>query len=264
MADETQEAAKRKGGGAFSRLVLWLLIFALLGVVWWLASERNAHHFTTEVREGRLVVGRGRFFPIGSRFVGPDDGELWKLYQPLQLPAGMKPPPDREYDDQAQLDQGLFSTVVAAARQAAQKSDEAALSQADALAARAGQLPGLSAAQLGELAALRGELALTAAKGDAAAALRLVHAARARLEDARKVSGDRAPQIAAFADALDDAAAALDGAAERKPRAAPPAAQPAAAQPAAAQPAGGPAQPAAAAAHEAAPARKAASPTQHH
>ncbi|HXN82796.1 MAG TPA: hypothetical protein VN883_09980 [Myxococcales bacterium] len=257
MADETQEAAKGKGGGAFSRLVLWLLIFALLGVVWWLGSERNARRFTTEVREGRLVVGRGRFFPMGSRFVVPDDGELWKLYQPLQLPAGMKPPPDREYDDQAQLDQGLFSTVVAAARQAAQKSDEAALSQADALAARAGQLPGLSAAQLGELAALRGDLALTTAKGDAATALRLVHAARARLEEARKVSGDRAPQIGAFAAALDEAAAALDGAAERKPRTAP----------AAAQPAPGPTPPAtvpAAAAPDAAPARKAASPAQHH
>jgi hypothetical protein len=254
MADETQAAAGGKGGGALSRLVLWLLILALLAVVWWLASERNARHFTTEVREGRLVVGRGRFFPMGSRFVVSDDGELWKLYQPLQLPAGMKPPPDREYDDQAQLDQGLFSTVIAAARQAAQKSDEAALAQADALAARAGQLPGLSAAQLGELAALRGDLALTAAKGDAATALRLVRAARARLEEARRVSGERAPQVAAFAAALDEAAAALDGAAERKPRAAPASVQPAPGPTPLTAPAAAPA--------DAAPPRKAASPAQ--
>lgn len=253
MAGEAQPQAKAQGGGAFSRLVLWLLVLALLSAVWWLASERNARRFTTEVREGRLVVGRGRFFPIGSRLLGPEDGALFRLYQPLQLPAGVKAPPEREYADQAELDQGLFSAVAAAARQAAQKTDAAALAQADALAERASQFPGLSAAQLSELRSLRGDLALTSARGSAVEALKLVRAARLRLGEALRVGGDRTSQIEAFATALDTAAAALDGAAERRP---PPASEPVQSPPgdgAPAQPDGAAAQPEGAAAKPAPP-----------
>lgn len=230
--------AKPAGGGALSRLGLWLLVLALLAAVWWLASERNARRFTTEVREGRLVVGRGRFFPLGSRALGPEDGALFQLYQPLPLPAGVKPPPDREYEDQSALDQGLFAAVAGAARQAAQRPDAAALGQADALAERAAQFPGLSSAQLSELRSLRGELALTAARGSAVEALKLVRAARARLGEALRVGSDRTPQLEAFAAALDSAASSLDGAAARTAPAGPPA-EPGA-EPAAPAPAGPP------------------------
>jgi len=39
------DAERARGGGGFSRLILWLVIIALLAGVWWLASERNERHF---------------------------------------------------------------------------------------------------------------------------------------------------------------------------------------------------------------------------
>jgi hypothetical protein len=207
-----------RGGGGFSRLLTWLIVLGLLAAVWWLASERNARRFTLETRDNTLVVGRGRFFPIGARQLGPEDGELWKLYAPFPLPSGVKTQPGGEYDDQTQLDRALFVDALACARQAAQKADAASLAQAEALAARTSLLPGLSPAQQDELASLRGELALNAARGDATAAIKLLRAARARLEAARKVGGDRVAQVEALSAALDDAARTLEEAAQGNPR----------------------------------------------
>jgi hypothetical protein len=211
-----------RGGGGFSRFFTWLIILGLLAAVWWLASERNARRFTLEARDNTLVVGRGRFFPFGARQLGPEDGELWKLYAPFPLPAGAKPQQAGEYEDQTQLDRALFVDALACARQAAQKGDPASLAQAEALSARAGLLPGLSPAQQDELASLRGELALNAARGDAAGALKLIRAARARLAAARKIGGDRVGQVEAFSAALDDAARTLEEASQGSPRPIPP------------------------------------------
>jgi hypothetical protein len=255
---QPQAQAPRRGGG-LSRFFSWLVMLGLLAAVWWLASERNARRFTLETHDNTLVVGRGRFFPFGARRLGPEDGELWKLYAPFPLPSGAKPQPGGEYEDQTQLDRALFVDALACARQAAQKGDAASLAQAEALSARTGLLPGLSPAQQDELASLRGELALNAARGDAAGALKLIRAARARLEAARKVGGDRVGQVEALSGALDDAARTLEEAAQGSPRparpvaAAPPdapaeSAAPSAETPPGAQPkgAGVPAQPGAA------------------
>jgi hypothetical protein len=218
MADvappQAQLPAPSRGGGGFSRLLTWLIVVGLLAAVWWLASERNARRFTLETRDNTLVVGRGRFFPFGARSLGPEDGELWKLYAPFPLPSGAKTQAGGEYEDQTQLDRALFVDALACARQAAQKADAASLAQAEALAARTSLLPGLSPAQQDELASLRGELALNAARGDAAAALKLLRGARARLEGARKVSGDRVVQVEALSAALDDASRTLEEAAQ--------------------------------------------------
>ncbi|GAC1551552.1 MAG: hypothetical protein NVS2B9_17320 [Myxococcales bacterium] len=210
------------GRGLLSRLFTWLLVLGLLAAVWWLASERNARRFTLETRDNALVVSRGRFFPFGARKLGPEDGELWRLYAPFPLPAGAKALPGGEYDDQTQLDRALFTGAVTSARQAAQKADAASLAQAESLAARASQLPGLSPSQQDELASLRGELALNAAHGDAASALKLIRSARARLDAARKIGGDRVGQVEALVAAFDDAARALDPAAQGGARGAQP------------------------------------------
>ena len=72
------EAAQDKGGGG-SKLA-WLLVLALLGAVWWLASERNARKFTYEVKGGELLIAKGRYFPTATASIGPTDGALGKLY----------------------------------------------------------------------------------------------------------------------------------------------------------------------------------------
>jgi hypothetical protein len=64
-------------GGGMSRLILWLLILALLGMVWFLASERNQRHYRLAGASGQLAIERGRFFPLGT--TASDE----KIYAPL-------------------------------------------------------------------------------------------------------------------------------------------------------------------------------------
>ncbi len=218
-----QPARAPASGGGFQRLVLWLLIFCLLGVVWWLASERNERHFRQAVDSGFLVVERGRFFPMGSSRIAAEDATYGKAYGPLQLPPGAKVS-EIEYDDQATLDRGLFQLLLPWAREAAKKSDVTA---AQALADRASLLPGLSAQQQAQLAGLRGELAYSEARGELSQAAKLVLSARRKLELVRDAAGDHALEAAPLASELGPVADQLAAAAEgRSARAPAPAAPP--------------------------------------
>ncbi len=146
MADE----APKRGGGGLQRLVLWLVIAALLATVWYLASERNERHFRVVAENGQLVIERGRFFPMGTA------ASADKIYAPVSLVAGDKPPPEQEFDDQNGLDRHLFGLLQEWAKAAAKKGDTHA---AAALVERAGQLPGLTGAQVAELVAMKAGLA---------------------------------------------------------------------------------------------------------
>lgn len=162
------EEAPKRGGNALQRLVLWLVIFALLATVWILASERNQRHFRVVAEGGQLVVERGRYFPMGT---GPA-GE--KIYAPVPLPAGEKPPGEREFEDQNALDQHLFAVLSGWARAAAQKGDTRT---AAALVERASSLPGLTGAQFSELGVLRADLAWDDALTGVQQATQLIDAA---------------------------------------------------------------------------------------
>ena len=145
MADEV----KRTGGG-LQRLVLWLVIAALLGTVWFLASERNERHYRVFSESGQLIIERGRFFPMGTAASGE------KIYAPVPLVAGEKPPPEQEFDDQNSLDRHLFSLLQEWAKAAAKKGDTHA---AAGFVERASQLPGLTGGQVSELVAMKADLA---------------------------------------------------------------------------------------------------------
>ena len=145
----TAEAAPKRSGGALSRLVLWLVIFLLLAAVWWLASERNQHHFRTVAQNGFLVIERGRFFPTGT--AASDE----KAYAPVPIPQGEKAPSEMEFDDQNALDRFLFDVLSHWADVLAKKNDTRA---AAALVERAGALPGLTGGQVQQLAAMSADL----------------------------------------------------------------------------------------------------------
>jgi len=186
MADAT---AQKSGSG--SRALLWLLILALLGVVWWLASERNARKFTLASRGSALVVSRGRYFPTGTGTIGADD-PLGKLYAGIALPAGSKAIAETEYDEQSELDRALYDLLSANAHALAKKSDPAAYGEADALARRLSLLPGLTAEELADLGALRAELAFWSAGADVQSALTALASARRKLEQVRANGGEHA------------------------------------------------------------------------
>ncbi len=189
------EQAPRRGG-AFQRLLLWLVILALLGAVGWLASERNQHRFRVSAQGSLLVIERGRFFPTGTAPLPATD----KAYGPIPVPAGEKPPADTEFDEQNALDRWLFDLLGGWARSAGKKGDGRT---AATLVDRASALPGLTGGQIAELNALRADLAWDDAQTDIATAAQLVEGARRKLEAVRQGNGAHAADASALSGKLE-------------------------------------------------------------
>ena len=215
MADETP---KRSGGGALQRAVLWLVIAALLGTVWFLASERNERHYRVFAENGQLVIERGRFFPMGTA----PSGE--KIYAPVPLAAGEKPPAEQEFDDQNGLDRHLFGVLQDWAKAAAKKGDTHA---AAALVERTGQLPGLTGAQVAELVAMKAELAWDDASTSVQQSAALLDTAVQNLLMVAAGKGPHALAAQQEADRLRGVAQELRASPARPPPAQAPAPQPA-------------------------------------
>jgi hypothetical protein len=176
MAEETA----RPRSGALQRAVLWLVIAALLWAIWWLASERNERHYCLATQANLLTVERGRFFPTGTT-TAPE-----KMYAPVQIPAGLKAPPDREFESQNDLDRFLFDTLAGWAKELAKKSDTRAAAE---LVDRVSQLPGLTGSQVAELTSLKADLAWDESRADLVQALQSLDAALRKLELVKQTHG---------------------------------------------------------------------------
>ena len=187
------EEAKRSGGGAMQRLVLWVVIAALLATVWWLASERNERHFAVTSENGQLIVEQGRFFPTGTT-AAPQ-----KIYAPIAVPAGEKAPGEMEFDDQNALDRWLFDNLAAWTKEAAKKGDT---HTAAALVDRMSALPGLTGAQNGQLMSLKADLAWDDAEASVQQAAGLLDAAVRNLQTVAAGKGPRAIDAAKESDRL--------------------------------------------------------------
>ena len=214
MADEA-----KRGGGGLQRLVLWFVIAALLGTVWFLASERNERHYRVAPENGQLVIERGRFFPMGTVASGD------KIYAPVPLAAGEKPPAEQEFDDQNAVDRYLFGQMAEWAKAAAKKGDTHA---AAGFVDRASQLPGLTGAQVAELVAMKADLAWDDAAAEVQQAASLLDAAVQNLQTVTAGKGPHAFAAPQEADRLHGVAQELRGKAPPPPQApAPPPAPPA-------------------------------------
>ena len=190
------EATEARRGGGFQRFLLWMVILALLGAVGWLVSERNERRFRASVQGTLLVLERGRFFPTGSAAIPPTD----KVYGPIPIPAGEKPPPEMEFENQNALDRWLFDLLSGWARAAGKKGDGRT---AATLVDRASALPGLTGAQVAELTSLRADLAWDDAQGDLKSANDLIEAARRKLEAVRQGNGAHAADAASLSGKLE-------------------------------------------------------------
>jgi hypothetical protein len=208
------EQVQRRGGG-LSRFLLWLAVLGLLAAVWWLASERNQRRFSWGADGGRLVISKGNFFPVGARVIPADDPKLGKVYGPIPLPPGANATA-AEFEDQTALDRALFDLVVPWAKADLKSGDAAAVERAGALVERADALPGLTAGQHHELAALRADLSFSAAKGELQQAAKLVLDARRKLDAVREGGGDHALEAAPLVRELEGIQDALEEAAQGK------------------------------------------------
>ena len=208
MADEA-----RHSGGGLQRLVLWFVIAALLATVWFFASERNERHYRVVSENGQLVIERGRFFPIGTVAAGD------KIYAPVPLPAGEKPLPEQEFDDQNAVDRHLFALLGEWAKAAAKKGDTHA---AAGLVERASQLPGLTGAQVSELVAMKADLVWDDAASQVQQASSLIETAVQNLQIVAAGKGSHALAAQQEADRLHAVALQLRAKAPAAPPPAPP------------------------------------------
>jgi hypothetical protein len=237
MEDSTT-VARRPGAGMKAALA-WVAILLLLGLVLWLASERNARGWYLVPDEGRIVVMRGVLLPVGRQAFEPPEPALAQAYAPLVPPPGKPLPTEQRFEERSLLDQAVYDLLTGWAKGEIGSGDPGRLDRALGYLGRAEKLPGLSPAQRDDLEGLRAESGFHEAR-------RLVAKAAGELREAadklRRAAGSRSPRAAEANVLLRDVEPALEAAlgAERaagaREGAPPPAAPPAEPPPGAAAP----------------------------
>jgi hypothetical protein len=213
-------------GAAAKGLLRWVIVLGLVAVLAWLVSERNARAWILTPDDGRLVVKRGLFLPIGSAEYRPSDPALAKAYGPVVPPPGKVLPEAREFPEQPELDRALFDLLAGWAREDIASGDPTRLERGLAYLERAIELPAISSAQRDNLAALRAESGFYEAR-------RLIEKARAELFEAaqklRLTAGSRSARamdadalLRELSPAIDATAAAVRVAGSSAPPPAPP------------------------------------------
>jgi hypothetical protein len=182
--------ARSATGAAAKAMLAWVAILGLAVVVVYLVSERNARTWSLAPEDGRLVVKKGLFFPMGRTEFKSSDPVLAKVYAPLVPPPSKPLPAEQAFADQGELDRELFDLLSEWAREDVASADPARLERGLGYLERAMELPSLSASQRDSLAALRAESGYYEAR-------RLLEKARAELSEAaeklRLTAGSRSP-----------------------------------------------------------------------
>lgn len=223
--------ANQNGSGARSA-ILWLVVLALLGMVGWLVSERNARSWFLVPEDGRLVVMKGILAPMGRQAFKTSDPGLALAYAPLVPPSSKTALDEKSFDERALLDQGIYDLLAAWARDDIASGDPARLERGLGYVGRAEKLTGISPSQRDDLSALRAESGFFEAR-------KLLGKAGQELKDAqeklRATSQSRSPHameaqllLREVEPAVDAALTALKAAGQAAPAAPPP---PAAAAP---------------------------------
>jgi hypothetical protein len=221
-------AGTGSAGSAARGILRGIVFLALLGAVGWLLSERNARTWQLAPQDGRLVVKRGLFLPLGSAEYRPSDAAAARAYAPLVPPPGKALPEAREFAEQAELDRAIYDLVAAWAREDIASGDPTRLERGLGFLDRALQLPALSTSQREDLASLRAESGYFEARrlidraraelGEAAQKLRFTAGSRSRrASDADALLRELAPALDATAAAARVAGAAALPAAEEPP-----------------------------------------------
>lgn len=158
---------------AFRNLVVFSLVLGAAGAAVYALSLLNSRTYSLEVRNGQLVVLKGRMMPTGAEPWLPSDPTLADTYAPIDLEGNTAlTVVDKKYQERDELDRAMFSVLymLAAPRIAsdAPKDFEKALGYVR----RAERLSGLSEDQRAQLKKAQVDLAF--------------FLARVRLDDARR------------------------------------------------------------------------------
>ena len=183
----TSDSFGRRAGRAFTRLVVTLLVFALIGVVGFLLSQLNARTFTLQQQDGKLLVLKGRMLPVGADPYRPSDPALAAAYAPIDLlgggAAGLE---GAKFEERDALDRALFQFLEGLARPRLVSDDSAVLSQGLQALGRMQKLGGITDEQRKTLKSLESEVAF--------------FQARTRLDQARRDIAEAVTQLRLAAD----------------------------------------------------------------
>jgi len=144
-------------GSAGRKLLAWLAILLLAGVVIFLLSERNARQYALVFEDGTLSVKKGLLAPYGRQAFKTDDPQLLQAYAPFKAPPGASVPAEQAFDDRAGLDQALYDLLARWAREDIQGEKPELLERGIGFVSRAERLAGISQAQREDLKSLRAE-----------------------------------------------------------------------------------------------------------
>jgi len=152
-------SAPRHGerGTAARSLLLTLAVLALLAVVAYLLSERNARQYTLVLEDGVLSVKKGVLAPMGRQAFKTSDPALAAAYAPLKPPPGFVWKEEQEFEDRAALDQALYELLAKWARDDIASEKPELVERAMGWLGRADKLAGISGTQREDLRALRAE-----------------------------------------------------------------------------------------------------------
>jgi hypothetical protein len=162
---------------SLKRLFIFLLVLVLGGGIVFLLSERNARTYTTEIVDGKLVVLKGRMFPIGAEAYRPADPILRDAYAPISL-DGTSPGDltQRQFIEREELDRALFDLVARLARARITSDEPSVLEQGVYFLRRAEKFSGLTEEQRRSIQDMQLEVAFYLARTK-------LDEARARIEE---------------------------------------------------------------------------------
>jgi hypothetical protein len=166
---------------AFKRLLITAIVLGLAGVTVFLLSQENARTFTLEVRDGKLVVLKGKLMPMGADPWRPPP-ELVDAYAPLDLkgtqPFGVL---NVKFTERDELDRALFNVLEGLAKPRVASDDPKELEDGMYYLRRADRLGGITEEQ---------RLSLKSMKTDVA-----FYSARMKLEDAQRQIEEAVAQL---------------------------------------------------------------------
>jgi hypothetical protein len=212
----TSDSFGRRAGRAFTRLVVTLLVFALLGAVGFLLSRLNARTFTLQQQDGKLLVMKGRMLPLGAEPYRPSDPALAAAYAPLDLLGGGAAGMDgARFEERDAMDRALFQFLEGLARPRLVSDDPAVLSQGLVALSRMQKLGGITDDQRKTLRGLESEVAFFQARTRLDQARRDVAEAMAQLRIAADSGTRHARAAHRMLSAVEAPAAALEEALRR-------------------------------------------------
>jgi hypothetical protein len=195
-------------GGGLRSAFNTLLILALIGVVGWLAAERNNHHYFIHTEGRTVLIERGWELPYGHGPYHPRDPAQNQAYAAIHLPDGTKGPVEEEFEERGDLDRRLGDILLEAAKARLGQSDAARLPEGIAYLDQAALLQQLTSDQRHQLHSQRAEVAYFEASDRIARALAALQDARGLLKLAATGSHSNARDAA---DLLDRMGPPLEG-----------------------------------------------------